>query len=44
VRELPGSGLGLSIVAQVVAEHGGSVTFGAGERGGARVLMDLPLV
>jgi two-component system sensor histidine kinase MprB len=43
-RALPGSGLGLSIVAQVVAEFGGDVAVDADpELGGARFTMTLPL-
>jgi two-component system sensor histidine kinase MprB len=42
-RALPGSGLGLSIVAQVVAEFGGSVTVDRDpELGGARFRITLP--
>jgi len=42
VRSLPGSGLGLSIVRDVVERHGGTVSAGAREGGGARFTIDLP--
>ena len=41
-RTMPGSGLGLSIVRQVVERHGGSVRAGRAESGGAAVQMTLP--
>jgi two-component system sensor histidine kinase MprB len=41
-RGLPGSGLGLSIVADTVARHGGEVSIGDGPGGGALVTMRLP--
>ena len=41
-RSMPGSGLGLSIVRQVVERHGGSVQAGASPSGGARVTLRLP--
>jgi two-component system sensor histidine kinase MprB len=41
-RSLPGSGLGLSIVARVVAETGGSVDLEPAERGGALARVRLP--
>ncbi len=43
-RSLPGSGLGLSIVAQVVEEFGGQISIDRDETlGGARFTMSLPL-
>jgi two-component system sensor histidine kinase MprB len=41
-RRLPGSGLGLSIVRQVVDEHGGTVTIERPEDGGTLVRLRLP--
>ncbi len=41
-RSLPGSGLGLSIVADVVAHHDGEVVVGDSDLGGARVGFVLP--
>jgi two-component system, OmpR family, sensor kinase len=41
--EIPGSGLGLSIVKQVVALHGGKVSLGDAAGGGLLVEIDLPL-
>jgi two-component system sensor histidine kinase MprB len=41
-RSMPGSGLGLAIVRQVVDRHGGSVTAGQSELGGALVSISLP--
>ncbi|GAA2133781.1 HAMP domain-containing sensor histidine kinase [Nocardioides bigeumensis] len=41
-RAMPGSGLGLSIVRQVVERHSGSVTAGAAPTGGARLTLTLP--
>ena len=38
-----GSGLGLSIVHGVVAQHGGSITVGASPLGGARFVLELPV-
>jgi signal transduction histidine kinase len=38
-----GSGLGLSIVAELVAAHGGTVAIAGGPLGGARVTVRLPL-
>ena len=44
-RALPGSGLGLSIVAQVVEELGGEVTVGRDQDlGGARFTITMPAV
>lgn len=42
-RPLPGSGLGLSIVAKMVADDGGKVTATNNEFGGARIVLELPL-
>jgi two-component system OmpR family sensor kinase len=42
-RQAGGSGLGLSIVAGLVAAHGGSVTATNRDGGGARFVMSLPL-
>ena len=41
-RTLPGSGLGLSIVRQVAARHGGEVRAGRSEDGGAAFWLTLP--
>jgi two-component system, OmpR family, sensor histidine kinase MprB len=41
-RAMPGSGLGLSIVAQVVERHAGSVAAGPAPSGGTRVTLRLP--
>jgi two-component system, OmpR family, sensor histidine kinase MprB len=41
-RALPGSGLGLSIVADVVADHGGTIEVGAAPEGGATFAVRLP--
>jgi two-component system sensor histidine kinase MprB len=41
-RSKPGSGLGLSIVAQAAARHGGSVTATRSPAGGAEFLLRLP--
>ena len=41
-RAMPGSGLGLSIVAQVVERHAGTVTAGPAPTGGTRVVVRLP--
>ncbi len=41
-RGAPGSGLGLSIVAQVAAAHGGTASAGAAPGGGAVVTLALP--
>jgi two-component system, OmpR family, sensor histidine kinase MprB len=42
-RSLPGSGLGLSIVAKMMADEGGTARAGKNERGGARVTLQLNL-
>jgi two-component system sensor histidine kinase MprB len=41
-RTMPGSGLGLSIVRQVAERHGGTVTAGDAEGGGAAMRLSLP--
>jgi two-component system sensor histidine kinase MprB len=41
-RTLPGSGLGLSIVAQIAALHGGSITLAPREGGGTVARLVLP--
>ena len=41
-RTMPGSGLGLSIVEQVVGAHGGTVIAANADGGGAEVGFDLP--
>ncbi|WP_345000723.1 HAMP domain-containing sensor histidine kinase [Tsukamurella soli] len=41
-RAMPGSGLGLAIVKQVVLRHGGTVTVGDSDTGGALVALQLP--
>lgn len=41
-RSMPGSGLGLSIVASVTERHGGIVRAGTGPRGGAGFWLSLP--
>ncbi|MGZ5405564.1 MAG: sensor histidine kinase, partial [Nocardioides sp.] len=41
-RAMPGSGLGLSIVAQVVERHAGTVTAGPAPTGGTRLVVRLP--
>jgi two-component system sensor histidine kinase MprB len=43
-RSLPGSGLGLSIVKQVVDQHGGTITAERPFGGGTRVRVRLPVV
>lgn len=43
-RSMPGSGLGLSIVRQVVTSHGGSVHADTEHEGGARFVLQLPTV
>ncbi len=42
-RSMPGSGLGLSIVAGIVERHGGTVSVGESPLGGARVGFSLPV-
>jgi two-component system sensor histidine kinase MprB len=42
-RQLPGSGLGLSIVADIVESHGGTVFAGNHPDGGAIVGFTLPV-
>ena len=41
-RSMPGSGLGLSIVRQVIERHAGNVRVDENERGGTRMVMQLP--
>ncbi len=41
-RAMPGSGLGLSIVAQTVQRHGGRVAAGRRPGGGAQLVVELP--
>jgi two-component system, OmpR family, sensor histidine kinase MprB len=41
-RAMPGSGLGLSIVAQVAERHAGSVWAGPAPGGGAQLSLTLP--
>ena len=41
-RSMPGSGLGLSIVRQVVERHAGTVSVDESETGGTRMVMQLP--
>ena len=43
-RTLPGSGLGLSIVAQIAALHGGQVALDARDGGGTIARLELPVV
>ena len=43
-RGLPGSGLGLSIVNDIAAAHGGTITIADSSLGGARVTLWLPLL
>jgi signal transduction histidine kinase len=42
-RDVGGSGLGLSIVDEVVRAHGGSMSVGQSPRGGARIRIKLPV-
>ncbi len=41
-RTMPGSGLGLSIVAQVAERHAGTVEIDTSPAGGARLILTLP--
>ena len=41
-RSMPGSGLGLSIVQQVITKHGGTITIDTSERGGTTIRIVLP--
>ncbi|MDF0532597.1 HAMP domain-containing sensor histidine kinase [Tsukamurella sp. 8F] len=41
-RSMPGSGLGLAIVKQVVERHGGTITAGDSDTGGALLSVSLP--
>jgi two-component system, OmpR family, sensor histidine kinase MprB len=41
-RSMPGSGLGLSIVRQVIERHSGNVRVDETERGGTRMVLQLP--
>ena len=41
-RSMPGSGLGLSIVRQVVERHSGRVGAGSAPGGGARLVLEIP--
>ncbi|HEX7105148.1 MAG TPA: HAMP domain-containing sensor histidine kinase [Acidothermaceae bacterium] len=41
-RAMPGSGLGLAIVRQAAERHGGSVSAGRADSGGALMALDLP--
>jgi two-component system, OmpR family, phosphate regulon sensor histidine kinase PhoR len=43
-RELPGSGLGLSIVRTIVANHHGQISLGSAEGQGTTVTVRLPLL
>ncbi len=43
-RGEPGSGLGLAIVRQATERHGGTVSAGRAENGGARLTMEFPAV
>lgn len=42
--ELPGTGLGLAVVREIVEGHGGSVEIGSTPEGGASVRLELPAV
>jgi two-component system sensor histidine kinase MprB len=41
-RSMPGSGLGLSIVRQVIERHSGNVRVDETERGGTRMVLQVP--
>jgi len=41
-RSMPGSGLGMAIVAETARSHGGTATVGEAPRGGALVVISLP--
>lgn len=42
-ENVPGTGLGLAIAGEILALNGGSVAYSAGDRGGLRVEIQLPL-
>ena len=42
-HEIPGSGLGLSIVASIVRRHGGTISVRSGHREGATFVVEIPL-
>ncbi len=41
--QVPGTGVGLSLVKRVVEYHGGTVAYNPGEKGGARFVVTLPV-
>jgi two-component system sensor histidine kinase MprB len=41
-RSMPGSGLGLSIVRQVIERHAGSVRVDESDDGGTRIVLQVP--
>ena len=43
-RNLGGAGLGLAIVSRIVERHSGTLEISSAERGGARVIVRLPLI